>query len=81
MPPEDLDDEPSENGDTAAAPARKRTRRGSRGGKNRRKREAAASGVAAPAGEPESEPEAPAAEETPENFDYVPMSQWGDEFE
>jgi ribonuclease G len=81
LPPEGLDDEPSENGDTAATPARKRTRRGSRGGKNRRKREAAASGVAAPAGEPESEPEAPAAEETPENFDYVPMSQWGDEFE
>jgi len=81
LPPADLGDEPSENGDTAATPARKRTRRGSRGGKNRRKREAAVSDVAAPAGEPEAEPEAPAAEEAPENFDYVPMAQWGDEFE
>jgi len=88
LPPDDLDDEPSENGDTPAAP-RKKTRRGSRGGKNRRKREAAATG-AAPA-EPEAQSEAPPAEaveqpekqpeEEKENFDYVPMSQWGDEFE
>jgi ribonuclease G len=73
LPPEDLGEEPSENGDTPATPARKRTRRGSRGGKNRRKREAAAASDGA---EPVS-----AAEETPEAFDYVPMSQWGDEFE
>ncbi len=95
LPPADLEDEPSENGDTSA-PARKRTRRGSRGGKNRRKREAAV--ASAPDGaapeptdsmpEPTREPEAqpdpqrqPEPEEKTENFDYVPMSQWGDEFE
>jgi ribonuclease G len=92
LPPEDLDDEPSENGDTPATPGRKRTRRGSRGGKNRRKREAAAAGTttepadSATAPEPESRPEPqaeaqPEPEEATENFDYVPMSQWGDEFE
>jgi ribonuclease G len=74
LPPEDLGAEPagSANGD---APARKKTRRGSRGGKNRRKREAAAAET--------NGGEEPAEQETPqdENWDYVPMSQWGDEFE
>jgi ribonuclease G len=76
LPPEDLGQpEASENGD---APARKRTRRGSRGGKNRRKREAAAAAVTNGGEEP-----ADAVEEAPkeEGWDYVPMSQWGDEFE
>jgi ribonuclease G len=76
LPPEDLGAEPagSANGD---APARKKTRRGSRGGKNRRKREAAAAAAETNGGEE------PAEQETPqdENWDYVPMSQWGDEFE
>jgi ribonuclease G len=80
LPPDDLDDEPSENGDTPATPARKRTRRGSRGGKNRRKREAAAGSLTVdPEGQPVEPEERP--EEQKENFDYVPMSQWGDEFE
>jgi predicted RNA-binding protein with TRAM domain len=89
LPPEDLGEDPDEeeaapeNGDTPGA-AKKRTRRGSRGGKNRRKREARADDGDAPSAngdspEPEPEPaaEAPAQEE---NWDYVPMSQWGDEF-
>jgi ribonuclease G len=83
-------EEPSENG---AAPKKKRTRRGSRGGKNRRKRAAAAVSTdlgppessehfpgqngAEPAPEPESEPEP----EHAEDWGYVPMSEWGDEFE
>jgi hypothetical protein len=67
-------EEPSENG---AAPKKKKTRRGSRGGKNRRKRAAAAVSTngAEPAPEPDGEPE-PA-----EDWGYVPMSEWGDEFE
>jgi ribonuclease G len=80
LPPEDLG-EPSENGDAPEAPARKKTRRGSRGGKNRRKREAAAASVAETnGGEPQPEAQ---ADEAPgdEEWGYVPMSQWGDEFE
>jgi predicted RNA-binding protein with TRAM domain len=90
LPPDDLGEEgemSSANGDTSA-PARKKTRRGSRGGKNRRKREAAVAADASapepmdsipePAATPEPEQE---PEEKTENFDYVPMSQWGDEFE
>jgi ribonuclease G len=71
-------EEPAENG---AAPAKKKTRRGSRGGKNRRKR-TAAEAAAANGGEPQSEAvreEPEAAQE--ENWNYVPMSEWGDEFE
>jgi ribonuclease G len=81
LPPEDLGEESSENGDAPAASARKKTRRGSRGGKNRRKREAAAAAVAETNGG--EEPEEPRQEEAPqeESWDYVPMSQWGDEFE
>ncbi|HKT44021.1 MAG TPA: Rne/Rng family ribonuclease [Gaiellaceae bacterium] len=77
---------PSDNG---AAPKKKKTRRGSRGGKNRRKRTAAAAaaGEAVPAptengSEPAPEPE-PEAEETAseeEEWGYVPMAEWGDEF-
>jgi ribonuclease G len=76
---------PSENGDTPAAPVKKKTRRGSRGGKNRRKR--TASTAAATPSENGSEP-APAAEREPdpepaqeEEWGYVPMAEWGDEFE
>jgi ribonuclease G len=80
LPPEDLGEPPpSENGD---APARKKTRRGSRGGKNRRKREAAAAAAGTNGGGEQEPPEA--AEEPPkkeEGWGYVPMSQWGDEFE
>ncbi|HZU19706.1 MAG TPA: Rne/Rng family ribonuclease [Gaiellaceae bacterium] len=51
-----------------AAPARKRTRRGSRGGRNRRKKTATATVDA----------EAPPAEEGPDGaWGYTPMSEWG----
>ena len=55
-----------------AAPKPKKTRRGTRGGRNRRRRTAAT-----PAGAGGGDAaEAPA--ETP-NWEYVPMSEWGDE--
>ena len=83
----------SENGD-APVPAKKKTRRGSRGGKNRRKR-AAAGGApngsepadetdeavvepVAEVAEPAEEPSTNGAPE--ENWGYVPMSEWEDEF-
>jgi ribonuclease G len=74
---------PAENGD-APAPAKKKTRRGSRGGKNRRKR--ASADAAANGSEPAPEAAEPAKEAstngTPEeDWGYVPMSEWGDEFE
>jgi ribonuclease G len=60
---------------------KKKTRRGSRGGKNRKKKPAAASQNGA-----ESVTDAePAAEAEPAStngdFDYVPMSEWGDELD
>jgi ribonuclease G len=71
------DDLGSDNG---AAPAKKKTRRGSRGGKNRRKKPA---GTAPAVSENGAEPEPEVVIETPEERDpnrYVPMSEWGDEF-
>jgi ribonuclease G len=72
---------PSENGD-APAPAKKKTRRGSRGGKNRRKRAAAAAtNGSEPAAEAaEVAAEAPANGAPEEDWNYVPMSEWEDEF-
>ncbi|HEY2309730.1 MAG TPA: Rne/Rng family ribonuclease, partial [Gaiellaceae bacterium] len=79
-----------------APAAKKKTRRGSRGGRNRKKKPAAATnGNEPPAteepkqapAEPEqasAEPEpTPRAEEPATNgdFEYVPMSEWGDEIE
>ena len=75
VPAEDL-------GENGAAPVKKKTRRGSRGGKNRRK----PAGTAAPStnGDEPTEAEAPAAEQPErqpeEDWGYVPMSEWGDEF-
>jgi hypothetical protein len=82
------------DGDGAAAP-KKRTRRGSRGGRNRKKKPAAemngdgpvtalepAESEAEPEPENEVEPEsAGEPERAPANgeWDYVPMSEWGDE--
>ena len=88
-------EQPSENG---AAPAKKKTRRGSRGGKNRRKRSAGANGAeatpqegveeASPTAveEPAETPPEPVAQPTAqgvsdEDWGYVPMSEWGDQFE
>jgi ribonuclease G len=89
VPEPEAADEPA--GEAAEAPKpKKKTRRGSRGGRNRKKKPATAatnggepSGEAAPE-EPEPAPEEPAAEEpAAENgdWDYVPMSEWGDEIE
>jgi ribonuclease G len=84
-PPEEIAaDERAGNG---AAPAKKKTRRGSRGGKNRRKR-AAAEAAAVNGGEPAAGEDAatatapveePAGEPPQEDWDYVPMSEWGDD--
>jgi ribonuclease G len=73
------------------APAKKKTRRGSRGGRNRKKKPAAATNGAEPSTEAAEEtvaeageaPDAPMAEEASTNgdFEYVPMSEWGDEIE
>jgi ribonuclease G len=65
--PEAVAEDPSgDNGAEPATPKRK-TRRGTRGGKNRRKKTTSAVATA------------PADEEKPEGWDYVPMSEWGDE--
>jgi ribonuclease G len=77
--PAAAEEAPSGNG---AAPAKKKTRRGSRGGKNRRKRVAAAATATAENGsEPTHEPAEPAETSAAqqEEWGYVPMSEWGDE--
>jgi ribonuclease G len=60
---------PSEDGAEEPKP-KKKTRRGTRGGRNRKKTTAA--GVAATA-------TAQPKDEQQENWDYVPMSEWGDD--
>ncbi len=73
LPPAELGvEEASENGSEQPAP-RKRTRRGSRGGRNRKKPAAATAGT----GEAKVEIE----EAPPASDEYVPMSQWSDDFE
>jgi ribonuclease G len=96
LPPDDLGEEKTADGDqvsdtvepaadaNGAGPKKKKTRRGSRGGKNRRKRAAAAAANGGsengsePTHEPEPEAEEAAAQE--EEWAYVPMAEWGDEF-
>ncbi len=84
---------PSEDGDETPKP-KKRTRRGSRGGRNRKKKPAAATtengsepaAIAEPERQSEPEPEPVAAAQTQtektasegSDWEYVPMSQWGD---
>ena len=63
----------SEDGAQAATP-KKKTRRGTRGGRNRKKKPATRDGT------PEAAEE-PATTATEENWEYVPMSEWGDEVE
>jgi predicted RNA-binding protein with TRAM domain len=60
-----------DTGDTEAPKPKKKTRRGTRGGRNRRKKPA---GAAVAAAEPETE----APESAPADWEYVPMSEWGD---
>ena len=74
---------PSEDGDESApAPVKKKTRRGSRGGKNRKKKTASSSSVAVADEADGAAPSEPVAEEEqPQGGDpewtYTPMSQWG----
>ncbi len=74
-------------GEEAPKP-KKKTRRGSRGGRNRKKKTAAATnGSEAASAEavetPAEAEETPQAQEPSTNgdFEYVPMSEWGDEIE
>jgi ribonuclease G len=68
-------EEPTQDGDGAEpAKPKKKTRRGTRGGRNRKKKPATAA-VAAPSAEADE----PAAEEPGSEWEYVPMSEWGDD--
>jgi ribonuclease G len=68
----------SEDGTQAQQPApKKKTRRGTRGGRGRKKKPAAATNGSTDGEAPE--PEAAPAEPADENWEYVPMSEWGDE--
>jgi len=61
---------------------KKKTRRGTRGGRNRKKKPsttAEAETPAAAAAAVVAAPAAPAETEQQESWDYVPMSEWGDE--
>jgi ribonuclease G len=84
--PEEAEPEEAASVNGAAQP-KKKTRRGSRGGKNRRKRAAAVAGVAENGAEAASElPSEPVDDPSDdgrpdEDWDYVPMSEWADEFE
>jgi ribonuclease G len=74
--PEAADEPTAADADEAPKP-KKKTRRGSRGGRNRKKKPAAASqNGAEPAAEAEAAPSSDQGE-----FEYVPMSEWGDELE
>jgi len=80
--PSEVLDEPG--GAPAASPtqhaAKKKTRRGSRGGKNRKKKPATPATNGAEASETSEQPqEEPEPRPTNGDFEYVPMSEWGDE--
>jgi ribonuclease G len=70
--PAEAVEEPSEDGAEPAKP-KKKTRRGTRGGRGRKKKSTASASAAVAAAEPEAE-EAPAPD-----WEYVPMSEWGDD--
>jgi predicted RNA-binding protein with TRAM domain len=69
------DEQPSQDGAETPKP-KKKTRRGTRGGRGRKKKTAAAPAAVA-AAEPASD--APPAEAPTSDWEYVPMSEWGDE--
>jgi ribonuclease G len=76
----------AEDGDGAeAAPAKKKTRRGSRGGRNRKKPASAADNGGEPAEPVERTPAAEVEASTnggePASDDYVPMSEWLDDLD
>ena len=72
--------EPTEDGAGAPAPTeastpKKKTRRGTRGGRGRKKKTTAAAVVTQ---DGDSGPPAAEQEERPSDWEYVPMSEWGD---
>jgi ribonuclease G len=68
-------EEPTQDGDGAdPAKPKKKTRRGTRGGRNRKKKPATAAVAATSA-----EADEPAAAEPGSEWEYVPMSEWGDD--
>jgi ribonuclease G len=70
--PEAAEEAPAVDGDGAEPPKpKKKTRRGTRGGRNRKKKTATPALATA-----EAEPEAQAADS---GWEYVPMSEWGDD--
>ena len=77
--------EPAESTEAAAegTPKRKRSRRGSRGGRKRKKPAAAGNGGTAPEGVDVVEAAEEAADSASDNGEpeYVPMSEWIDDFE
>jgi ribonuclease G len=89
--PEATEEPTTAEAEEATPKPKKKTRRGSRGGRNRKKKPAAATqngdsengdnqdGAEAAAGV-EAAPEAESSSENGE-FEYVPMSEWGDELE
>jgi ribonuclease G len=82
QPEPEAADEPTTADVEEAPKPKKKTRRGSRGGRNRKKKPAAAETNGTEAAAANSE-EPPQADEPSTNgdFEYVPMSEWGDELE
>jgi ribonuclease G len=74
----DAADEPVTAEAEEAPKPKKKTRRGTRGGRNRKKKPATAAQNGA---EASSEPSPEEPESANGDFDYVPMSEWGDELE
>ncbi len=74
-PEEEPEEAPVLSDDGATPKPKKKTRRGSRGGRGRKKKTAAV----ATAGDG-AQSEAPEGEE-PDRWEYVPMSEWGDELD
>jgi ribonuclease G len=68
--------EPGEDGAEAPKP-KKKTRRGTRGGRGRKKKTAAAAAVTSSDGGAAATPSS--EDEKPSDWEYVPMSEWGDE--
>jgi ribonuclease G len=83
-PPEEPEaaEEPTTGEAEEAPKPKKKTRRGSRGGRNRKKKPVAADTNGTEAAAADSEEPARAEEpSTNGDFEYVPMSEWGDELE
>jgi ribonuclease G len=79
--PEAADEPVTAEAEEAPKP-KKKTRRGTRGGRNRKKKPAAAATNGADAaGEAQVEEPEPEPASSNGEFDYVPMSEWGDELE